>query len=59
MFESLIWLLGEKKRCIYIERELIWIGLTCGGNDGFDVCMLREGFHALFFAHVEYDALLD
>lgn len=31
----------------------------CGGNDWFDVCMLREGFHALFLAHVKYDTLFD
>jgi hypothetical protein len=30
---------------------------TCGSNDRFDVSMLGQSFHALFFAHVEYDAL--
>lgn len=32
---------------------------TCGGNNGFYVGMLGEGFHALFSGHVEDDALLD
>lgn len=32
---------------------------TCGGDDGLDVGVLGEGFHALLLAHAEEEALLD
>jgi hypothetical protein len=31
---------------------------TSGGDDRLDICMFRESFHALFFSHVEDQALL-
>lgn len=44
----------RKKRDRDFEEKLI----TSGGDDRFDVCMFRKGFHAFLFTHSENQALL-
>ena len=43
----------HRERFVHDLKEL-----TGGGDDLVDVCMFGEGFHALFFTHVEDQALL-